>query len=166
MRLVYFLAVIVAATLHASGATLATTKDSNHGVIANVASADIVHALDTTQERGGRMLRDATAKNEVEEERALFDILKYLKTSVGKRLPWTHSHKIYKRFKDAEKARKQLARQQSNMRYAMGHTGDRSTVLHVDTRDPRQDGTHMRQGDATGRWITKPKLCPTEIILV
>ncbi|KAE8982428.1 hypothetical protein PR001_g19859 [Phytophthora rubi] len=117
MRFTYILAVFIAATLHASSTALATTKDSTHASISNVASADIVHSLDAAQVNGGRMLRKV---KEDDEERAFTDFLKYMRTSIGKRLPWTHSNKIYKNAKQGNRGAEKLKRQRSNMRYAMG----------------------------------------------
>ncbi|KAE9056168.1 hypothetical protein PF006_g32757, partial [Phytophthora fragariae] len=62
MRLTYILAVVIAATLHASGTALTTTKDSTHAAVSNVASKGIVHSLDVTEENDGRMLRKVHPK--------------------------------------------------------------------------------------------------------
>ncbi|KAE9262452.1 hypothetical protein PF008_g32599, partial [Phytophthora fragariae] len=62
MRLTYILAVVIAATLHASGIALTTTKDSTHAAVSNVASKGIVHSLDVTEENDGRMLRKVHPK--------------------------------------------------------------------------------------------------------
>ncbi|KAE9265522.1 hypothetical protein PF008_g31837 [Phytophthora fragariae] len=115
MRLTYILAVVIAATLHASGSALDTTKDSNHAATSNVASADIVHSLDVAQENSGRMLRKV---KENEEERAFMHHLKYLRTSIGKRLPWTHSHKIYKSLKNGNRNTNKLDRKASAICHA------------------------------------------------
>ncbi|KAE9101244.1 hypothetical protein PF006_g22715, partial [Phytophthora fragariae] len=88
------------------------TKDSNDAAISDVASADIVHSLDATQESGGRMLHKV---KENEEERAFMNHLKYLRTSIGKRLPWTHSHKIYQSAKNAKRNTEAMRRWNSSL---------------------------------------------------
>ncbi|KAE8883641.1 hypothetical protein PF005_g19068 [Phytophthora fragariae] len=117
MRLAYILAVVIAAILHASGTALATTKDSNHAAISNVASADIAHALDAVQENHGRMLRKA---KEDEEERAFTDFLKYVKTSIGKRIPFTQSNKAYRSAKKLKRETERMKRMNSNINYGLG----------------------------------------------
>ncbi|KAE8982433.1 hypothetical protein PR001_g19854 [Phytophthora rubi] len=115
MRLTYILAVVIASTLHTSGTALSSTKESNHAAISNVASTGIVHSLDAAQENSGRMLHKV---KENEEERAFMHHLKYLRTSIGKCLPWTHSHKIYKSLKNGNWNTNKLDRKASAIRYA------------------------------------------------
>ncbi|KAE9000308.1 hypothetical protein PR003_g24296 [Phytophthora rubi] len=120
MRLTYILAVGIAAILHASGTALAITQDSNHAAISNVASADVVHALDAVQQNHGRMLRKV---KEDEEERAFTDFLKYLKTSIGKRIPLTQSNKAYRSAKKLKREAERMKRMNSNINYALGKYG-------------------------------------------
>ncbi|KAE8890192.1 hypothetical protein PF005_g18884 [Phytophthora fragariae] len=111
MRFTYILAVVIAATLHASSTALATTMDSTHASISSVASADIVPSLDAAQVNGGRMLRKVKEDpvlegDDLDEERGGEGVFKwfkhhlgYLETSVKKRIPGTHENKLHRYFK-------------------------------------------------------------------
>ncbi|EGZ11509.1 hypothetical protein PHYSODRAFT_286791 [Phytophthora sojae] len=119
MRLTYILAVVVAATLHASGTALPTTKDSNQAAISNVASAGIV----PTEENGGRMLVE-----EVKEERAGGALVKWLKQQgenlkfhIKKYMPGTHENKLYTDVQQGKRNAEMLKRRDSGIRAAMGN---------------------------------------------
>ncbi|EGZ11517.1 avirulence protein 1b [Phytophthora sojae] len=112
MRLTYIFAVVIAATLQASGTALITTRTLNHAAISNVASADIVHSIDAIEGNGGRMLRKAKedpAFEEDNEERAggaftkwLKHKLEYLKVSAKKRIPRTYENELHRNFRNAD----------------------------------------------------------------
>ncbi|KAJ8540768.1 hypothetical protein ON010_g12458 [Phytophthora cinnamomi] len=68
MRLTYFVAVVIGATLHANDSAFASTKDRNQAATDNVVLLDIAHSL---EENGDRMLRKVeknAAEDDIEEE--------------------------------------------------------------------------------------------------
>ncbi|KAH7465898.1 hypothetical protein PRIC1_014674 [Phytophthora ramorum] len=110
MRLTCILAVVIAATLHASGNAISTTKDSNHVAIPNVASSDIARSL---EDNTGRHLRRVD-----NEERTFKEFGGALKKFLEKRTPFTDAWKQRRADKFKLKAKKRYDRMQSNILYA------------------------------------------------
>ncbi|EGZ14676.1 hypothetical protein PHYSODRAFT_286184 [Phytophthora sojae] len=115
MRLVYILAATIAATLYSDGSAF-TTTNSNRAVISDV---DTAYPIDGTQESDGRALRPVSAEGRIDEERSFMDVLKYLKTSITKRIPGTATNKMYKAGNKRKRENERLKRVRSNIRHAM-----------------------------------------------
>ncbi|KAH7485582.1 hypothetical protein PRIC1_004873 [Phytophthora ramorum] len=128
MRFTYIFAVIIAATLHASGNALSTAKESNHAAISHVASADV-------QANHGRLLRRVEKdgvkelENEIEEEeRTLKNFGASLKRFAAKHTPFTKS------WKEARKVRKIAeadTRARNNYKNFIASGGKPEDLLHL-----------------------------------
>ncbi|KAG3106348.1 hypothetical protein PI125_g13194 [Phytophthora idaei] len=99
MRLAYLFAMIIAATLHASGSALPTAQGAIQATLANVAAYDIVGT------DGGRRLRQAEKVDEEtkDEERFLTRFGKYLKNLTPK---WKEHFKVQRAKEQLERSRK------------------------------------------------------------
>ncbi|GMF31758.1 unnamed protein product [Phytophthora fragariaefolia] len=122
MRLAYFLAVVVAATLHASGTAFVTTKNSNDAAITNVAAADLIHSFEATKDNGGRMLRktkeNAVSKEErLEEERSSANwwlSVKHRFAPLKRFIPMTEEYKMRNKIKNRVSNGRRRARNREN----------------------------------------------------
>ncbi|OWY99514.1 RxLR effector protein [Phytophthora megakarya] len=103
MRLTFIFAVIIAATLHASGTAVTTTKDSKT-TIENVVATGTV---DRARKDEGRLLRRVEKLAAEEEERVGFG--KFLQKEFLKSIPFT---KTRKQHKSMDRFRKEAARRQ------------------------------------------------------
>ncbi|GMF17831.1 unnamed protein product [Phytophthora lilii] len=115
MRLTYVLAVIIATTLHSSGAALSTTKDSQ-ALIADVAFAD--STPNTIKANSGRRLRrfeklDAADTNEDDEER-------FFKSLGNKFSKYVQTWKLGKAKKRAAREKARRDRMRENIIHAGG----------------------------------------------
>ncbi|EEY60811.1 secreted RxLR effector peptide protein, putative [Phytophthora infestans T30-4] len=115
MRLAYFLAAVIATTLHVSSSALLTEKRPNQLTLENVKSPGVV---ETTNPDGERLLRrvsnaDADEAKVDKEERSL-------KNWLSKQVPFTKGWKQARETEKVKKAAKAKQKRLNKMRHAQG----------------------------------------------
>ncbi|GMF57753.1 unnamed protein product [Phytophthora fragariaefolia] len=129
MRLTYFIAVGITVILYASDTAQATMKNSNRATITNVATAEAIPSLDTTEGNGDRMLRKvkehaAPMEAELGEERIVGEAFKKLMFHLKplKRFIWkTDEYKLRQKFKHNANQAKIAERNRQNMEESIIH---------------------------------------------